>query len=510
MNIMNLYVYENRSISNDLSKPIMLENLNVDTVRIHLPKEIDGTDMGTWAWWFVYQNAKKEKFSIPMILESATNDDEEEEYIAMVALDHGFTGRHGTVMYAVEALQADGSGAITGEWHTITYKINVLHTIQGGQTEYSETQEDIISALLVRINELMAAGGAIADLAEVIEGAAETAQEVIDSIPQDYSALSSDVDGLKANLSNLDDRVDALESGGGGSGLTPSVKNALLACFANVAWKDEDSGPDCYDDLYNVLYPPAPPAPPASLTSITAVYTQSGTVYSDDSLDGLKSDLVVTALYDNGTSQVISTNAYTLTGNLNSATSTITVAFSGKTATFNVSVTLVGDIDYADDLANWFLTRVTGAATYSDGKITIKGSQTNADAYKLLCLDRAKTLWDTVNGKKLRIRVTMDSPDWVGEISTESPQNRVLVGLAIYKNSTINTGNDRQKIQSLAQILPSSTPTTYEFIFDADIENFDSGSGTPTSVSTFGVSIYNVSANTLEITGCSIVEVLTS
>lgn len=204
MNIMNLYVYENRAISNDLSKPIMLENLNVDTAMIHLPKEIDGTDMGTWAWWFVFQNAKKEKFSIPMTLEAVTNDDEEEEYAATVSLDHGFTGKHGTVMYAIEALQADGSGTITGEWHTLTYTLKIVHTIQGNQTQYSETQEDIISALLTRVNELMAAGGEIADLADVIEGAAETAQEVIDSIPQDYSALSSDVDQLKADLENLE------------------------------------------------------------------------------------------------------------------------------------------------------------------------------------------------------------------------------------------------------------------------------------------------------------------
>lgn len=371
---------------------------------------------------------------------------------------------------------------------------------------------------------------------------------------------------------------EAAQSGGSGDGLTAEVKDALLACFANVAWKD-DGGQTYYDDLYDALYAitaitlnansismqtigatyqlTATTTPAgenvtwsssntsvatvsstglvtsvaygsatitatagnvsatcsvvvaqATCTGITASYTQSGTVYSDDNLDSLKSDLVVTAHYDNGTSQVLTDSAYTLTGNLNTATSIVTATFSGKTATFNVSVTLVGDVDYADDLSNWFLTQVTGAATYSDGKISIKGSQTNANAYKLLCFDRAKTLWDTVNGKKLRIRVTMDSPDWVGEISTTAPQNRVLVGVAIYRNSTITSGSDRLKTEDLnTQILPSSTPTTYEFIFDADVSNFSTGDGTPTNVSTFGVYIYNVSANTLEITDCSIVEV---
>lgn len=247
-------------------------------------------------------------------------------------------------------------------------------------------------------------------------------------------------------------------------------------------------------------------------TGITASYTQSGTVYSDDSLDSLKSDLIVAALYDNGTSQAISTNAYTLTGNLNSATSIITVSYDGKTATFTVTVTAVGSVEYADDLSNWLL-GTTPTATYSNGKITLKAeTQVNADKYKVFTFDRAKTLWDTVNNKKLRIRITLDSPDWVGDISTSTPLNRISVGAAIYSNAKITGGNYRQMIADIyGDILPVSTPTTYEYIFDADISNFETGSmGTPTNVSTFGVFVYNASMNTIEITDCSIVEVLTS
>lgn len=320
---------------------------------------------------------------------------------------------------------------------------------------------------------------------------------------------STPINGLETTnqtiVGAINELHDAVEEGGsGGDGLTDAVKIALLQLAQKVAYIDDD-GQDYYDDLYDALYPETPPA---SLVSISAVYTQSGTVYSDDSLDSLKSNLVVTAHYNNGTSQVLSASAYTLSGSLSSATSTLTATFSGKTATFSVSVTLVGSTEYADDLANWFLTATPGAATYSNGTISIKGSQTNANNYKLLCFDRAKTLWDTVNGKKLRIRVTMDSPDWVGEVGQ---QNKVIFGVSIYKNSTITTGNDRQKNRGLdSQILPASTPTTYEFIFDADISNFDSGDGTPTSESTFGAFIYNVSANRLNITDCSVVEVLTS
>ena len=76
----------------------------------------------------------------------------------------------------------------------------------------------------------------------------------------------------------------------------------------------------------------------ATLVSISAVYTQSGTVYDIDSLDSLKSDLVVTAHWDNNTTSTVASADYTLSGTLTEGTSTITVSYSGKTTTFNVTV----------------------------------------------------------------------------------------------------------------------------------------------------------------------------
>ena len=76
-----------------------------------------------------------------------------------------------------------------------------------------------------------------------------------------------------------------------------------------------------------------------TLSSISAVYTQSGTVYDTDSLDNLKADLVVTATYSDSSTATIPSTDYTLSGTLTVGTSTITVAYSGKTDTFNVTVT---------------------------------------------------------------------------------------------------------------------------------------------------------------------------
>lgn len=146
--------------------------------------------------------------------------------------------------------------------------------------------------------------------------------------------VDQEITDIKQDLSDLEDRVEVLEEGGGGSGLTDDIKQALYDCISHIgAWTDEH-GQDYVDALYDALYPPAPPA---TLTSITCVYTQSGTVYDTDTLDSLKSDLVVTAHYDNGTSQTVT--AYTLSGTLEEGTSTITVSYNGKTTTFTVIVT---------------------------------------------------------------------------------------------------------------------------------------------------------------------------
>lgn len=77
-----------------------------------------------------------------------------------------------------------------------------------------------------------------------------------------------------------------------------------------------------------------------AVASISAVYTQSGVVFETDNIDNLKSDLVVTATYNDTSTATVLPVDYTLSGTLTGGTtSTITVTYSGKTTTFDVSVT---------------------------------------------------------------------------------------------------------------------------------------------------------------------------
>lgn len=75
------------------------------------------------------------------------------------------------------------------------------------------------------------------------------------------------------------------------------------------------------------------------LDSISATYTQSGTVSTTDDLDDLKEDLVVTANWVDTTTSEVSSDEYALIGTLTTGTSTITVNYGNKTATFDVTVT---------------------------------------------------------------------------------------------------------------------------------------------------------------------------
>lgn len=76
----------------------------------------------------------------------------------------------------------------------------------------------------------------------------------------------------------------------------------------------------------------------ATLESITATYTQSGEVNPFDSLDSLKANLVVTAVYEDYSVKQVDANDYTLSGTLVVGVSIITVSYSGKTTSFTVEV----------------------------------------------------------------------------------------------------------------------------------------------------------------------------
>lgn len=181
------------------------------------------------------------------------------------------------------------------------------------------------------------------DNALTVDGGIADAKKVGDEL-SDIKADLGDLSQLETtDKSNLVAAInEAAQSDG--SGLTDDVKQALYDCISHIgAWTD-DHGQDYVDALHDALYPPA------ELVSISAVYTQIGTVFTNATLDSLKSDLVVTASYADNTTQTIT--SYTLSGTLAVGASTITVTYEGKTDTFTVNVT-----QYKNYIAYWDFTK---------------------------------------------------------------------------------------------------------------------------------------------------------
>lgn len=169
------------------------------------------------------------------------------------------------------------------------------------------------------------------------------------------------------------------------SGLSDAMKEALLACVRNVAWTT-DEGQQLYQALYDSFYPDV------RLASISAVFTQgSTTIYTTDSLNTLKQNLVVTATYYNGTTATI-TN-YVLSGELTAGTSIITAIYGGKTATFEVTVTGADTTLYNWDFKNSLVDSVSGAtavttATRDSNGLTFSSANKYLDLGTVYSRDR--------------------------------------------------------------------------------------------------------------------------
>ena len=151
----------------------------------------------------------------------------------------------------------------------------------------------------------------------------------------------------------------------------------------------------------------------AELVSISAVYTQSGTVYDTDSLDSLKSDLVVTATYSDSSTATVPSADYTLSGTLTEGTSVITATYEGKTATFSVTVT--GTVKLTD-----------GTITFSDNStltvnnnhvtVYLATAQTNGARYLNLSSisDNTTSIFSNTNvNNKTTTFLSLESEDTV-------------------------------------------------------------------------------------------------
>ena len=130
------------------------------------------------------------------------------------------------------------------------------------------------------------------------------------------------------------------------------------------------------------------------LNNITAVYTQGNTkIYPNTSLDSLKSNLIVTANYADGSNSQV-TN-YILEGTLREGTSTITVTYNEKTTTFDVTVSkkeisdnyvtsnlvCYADVEDMPTASTTWRNKVTGEETITITNPSLEGKSPNQGIY---------------------------------------------------------------------------------------------------------------------------------
>ena len=197
--------------------------------------------------------------------------------------------------------------------------------------------------------------------AQVAEAVSDWADEHITVETGVVIDNSLSVAGAAADSAKVGSEISELKSQiAQGGVLSEDFKTALENLVSHILLWDDGDGAEYVQALHDAMNPPA------NLTSISAVYTQSGTVFNVDTLDSLKSDLVVTAHYSNLTTRTVT--GYSLSGSLTVGTSTITVSYQGKTTTFNVTVSdfMLNDVLTLDGILNTRNGHDTSAVTWED------------------------------------------------------------------------------------------------------------------------------------------------
>ena len=221
------------------------------------------------------------------------------------------------------------------EWNGVSGSDAEITAIPEGSTYYSAAK---ITRIVGRKNNSQFINAELEDIRVAADGtthntAGASVRAQVSDIYDEIGDLELLITEDKSDLVSAINEAAQSTGGGEGTGVTDAVKEALLMIAQKVAYIDQ-GGASYYQALYDALYPPA------SLTSIAAVYTQSGTVYETTPLDSLKDDLVVTAIWDDGTRTTVTSDQYTLSGTLTEGSSTITVTHGGKTTTFSVTVSV--------------------------------------------------------------------------------------------------------------------------------------------------------------------------
>ena len=102
--IFYFYVQDDRTITFHSPEPIMQGDKDVAVWKFRIPKALNQIDMSNWAWWFVYTNAKGQKFSKELML--GPDYDEPGVYnTAEISIGHEISMYPGDFSFALDKMR---------------------------------------------------------------------------------------------------------------------------------------------------------------------------------------------------------------------------------------------------------------------------------------------------------------------------------------------------------------------------------------------------------------------
>ena len=238
----------------------------------------------------------------------------------------------GDIYFSVRFYSIDSTDYIfTYNFNTLTAKSVILATLDVYNQMIIENYPSELDAWLDRMNELEAeTSGKVEEIEAKGQEVLTEINSVKDSIPEDYSTLSSDVDGLKSDLEQLKQN-----GAGTGTGLSTEAIDILEEVGNCLAYTTADGGSkwiELISILRNSSSGGGSDETDVTLSSISATYN-GGDVPVGTALNSL-TGITVTGTYSNGSTSNVT--GYTLSGTIAEGNNTITVSYGGKTTTFIV------------------------------------------------------------------------------------------------------------------------------------------------------------------------------
>lgn len=250
---------------------------------------------------------------------------------------------------------------------------------------------------------------------------------------------ANSTDGTLETIPALEERIEALEQGGGG-GLTDGVKAALLQIAQKVAYVDEH-GQDYYDDLYDALYAvTAISVSPTTVTLQTIGGTQqltATTTPSGATVIWASSNTAVATVDANGLVTSVGYGSATITATAGQLSATCAVIVAQATVTsIDAVYTQSGTVYDSDSLDSLKDDLVVTAHWSNSTTTTVAGED-----YTLSGTLEVGTSLITVSygGKTATFNVTVSSEEWtvVKNIGSD-----ITTGCLVLTDGSTNSSTD--------------------------------------------------------------------